>query len=160
MKTIHLTKGMVAVVDDADYGRISGFKWYAHRPSHKRGEKVVFHAARRAVGTRKMVFMHREILGASPGVQVDHRDGDGLNNQRHNLRLSTHSQNQRNRGANRNNKSGFKGVSWSQSNQHWQASITADKKQMHLGFFETAQAAHEAYCMACKKFHGEFGRTG
>lgn len=90
--------------------------------------------------------------------QIDHIDGNGLNNDVENLRAATHSQNGSNRGAQKNNTSGFKGVGWKKNAQKWYASIRFDGKQCHIGYFDTPDAAHEAYKAAAKKLHKEFAR--
>ena len=90
--------------------------------------------------------------------QIDHIDGNGLNNDIENLRAATNSQNGSNRGAQKNNTSGFKGVGWHKKAQKWQASITSDGKRRHLGLFDTPEAAHQAYTAAATKLHKEFAR--
>jgi hypothetical protein len=103
--------------------------------------------------------MHRQILGLTdPAVQADHVDLDGLNNRRYNLRPCSKAENMRNRGAQRNNKSGFKGVRWHTRDRRWVAKITVDGKQKHLGYFDTPDAAHAAYAAAAAEHHGEFAR--
>jgi hypothetical protein len=100
--------------------------------------------------------MHREILGASKGIEVDHRDRDTLNNRRHNLRLATHSQNQQNAYLQSNNTSGFKGVSFRPSNGKWRVRIGVAGKRMHLGSYGTREEAYAVYCDAAKRHHGDF----
>src|ERR1700685_3698786 len=99
MRMIPLTHGKVTVVDDADYDLLSAFPWRAVRIRN------TWYAETYVKGAR--AFMHRFLLCAGPGDQVDHRDGDGLHNWRQNLRLTTHTSNQRNRRHVRS-KSGFK----------------------------------------------------
>lgn len=103
--------------------------------------------------------MHREIMRAPKGTQVDHEDGDGLNNRRRNLRFSTFSQNNHNRGPYKRNTSGFKGVSWSSSKKRWEAHIQVAGKHLHLGRFRNKLDAAKAYEVAAKKYLGEFART-
>jgi hypothetical protein len=102
MVEIPLTRGLVARVDDADADAMRAWTWHAHLGGGHRGGAVArhFYAARRGrgLGRRKIVLMHRELLGALDGVAIDHCDGDGLNNQRANLRLATPSQNRMNSG--------------------------------------------------------------
>lgn len=98
MKEIRLTRGLVALVDDEDFERVNAFKWHAHY-SGRTGKKVY---AERTVyykgGGRDTIRMHRFILGLPPRgreLVVDHRDGDGLNNQKSNLETITQEENMR-----------------------------------------------------------------
>lgn len=108
-------------------------------------------------------WAHRVIwaihYGEWPEDQIDHVDNDGLNNRLSNLREATASENQRNQGARKTNKSGYKGVSWHSRDKAFHAQISVDGKQISLGLHATAEAAHAAYCEAAKKYHGEFART-
>ncbi len=101
--------------------------------------------------------MHRHLLNAPVGMQVDHIDGNGLHDWRANLRLATPAQNQQNRGMPANNISGFKGVRFYKEGV-WIASIGHNGKHSCLGRFPTAQEASAAYIEAAKRLHGEFAR--
>lgn len=158
MRTIALTRGYVATVDDADYERLAAHRWYAHP-----GSRAVY-AARRALdgGRSRVVFMHRMLLDVPAGFEVDHRDGDGLNNRRANLRLATRAQNNRNARLRRDNASGYKGVSYrpgQRGTRKWRARIKAHGRSQHLGWFATPEEAHAAYRVASAALHGEFGRV-
>ena len=153
-KEIKLTRGMVAVVDDDDYDWLSKWSWCAHKHKGK------YYAERgiRERGTcfQKTIRMNREILSAPDCFQVDHIDGDSLNNQKHNLRVCTDSQNKFNRGVSKRNKSGYKGVHWNAQRKKWCASIQENKNKFVLGFFEESVDAAKAYDEAAKKHHGRF----
>jgi hypothetical protein len=98
MKEIPLTQGYVALVDDEDYGRVSLYKWYAHKdPSSDPNRPLIYaqRSSRRPDGKRFTLLMHRFILGDS-GPDIDHWDRNGLNNQRGNLRACNQSQNNAN----------------------------------------------------------------
>jgi hypothetical protein len=102
-------------------------------------------------GKRKTVRLHRWIMDAPDGMEVDHRDAeDTLNNRRDNLRIVTRSENMQNRvGAQRNSKSGIRGVSWVEKSNKWRATIKLNGKFKHLGCFEDIVAA-EAVVIAAR----------
>ena len=109
-----------------------------------------------AFGKRKVIYMHRLIARTPDGLDTDHIDRSGLNNQRANLRHCTESQNQYNTSVPNNNTSGFKGVTWHRARQKWQAQIQANGEHIHLGLFKTAEAAAHAYDKAALRLHGNF----
>lgn len=154
--TIPLTQGLVAMVDDCDYAAVTKFKWHARWHEQTQG----FYAQRmtsRKLGKQRSIQMHREILDAPAGLQVDHINGDTLDNRRSNLRLATNAQNVMNSGVRADNHSGFKGVSRSRSG--WVARVTLSGKTTYLGWFKTPEEAHAAYSASAKVMHGEFART-
>ena len=160
-KTMQLSHGQVAIVDDADYEWLSQWKWRAWWCEDTRS----YYAIRRPrVGNNKraLVLMHRLILGLTKGdgKRVDHVHPEHtLDNQRSNLRIATPSQNQANRGKQCNNTSGFKGVHFFKRDGKWQAFISSKRKRYHLGYFDTPTAAYVAYCQAAERLHGEFRRV-
>ena len=110
-------------------------------------------------GKRGFEFFHRVIMDAPKGLDVDHRDGNGLDNRRSNLRLATDGQNARNVARRSDNTSGFKGVSLHKSTGRWAATIASGGPQRHLGLFDSREEAHAAYCEAALRLHGEFARV-
>lgn len=155
MKEIKLTKGQVALVDDADFVKLSKFKWHASK------NKYTFYATRNVpLGEKqRIIAMHRVIMNTPKGLVVDHIDGNGLNNQRNNLRVCTISQNNQNRTKKKlTTTSCFKGVSWSKTNKKWTAQIGHNGKQVYLGSFSKQELAYKAYIKACKKYHGQFAK--
>lgn len=156
MKTIPLTRGKIALVDDDLYGHLSRWKWCAVK-QHR-----VWYAIRAiTVAPRKRVFlgMHRIVMGASRSQRVDHRDGNGLNNQRENLRFADCSNNAANLRIIATNTSGFKGVSYSSANRKWEAQVKVHKRSVHLGRFEAIEDAARAYDLAAIEHFGEFALT-
>jgi len=91
--------------------------------------------------------------GKWPEQQVDHRDGDRLNNRICNLRLATNGENQQNVAIKKSNKSGFVGVVWFKPKQRWRAEIRANNRAYHLGYFDDPESAHAAYVQAKKRLH-------
>ena len=148
-KTIQLTQGKVAIVDNSDFEWLSAHKWH-----------YAYGYAVRAVGPRdRTQWMHREILGTPEGMFTDHINGDKLDNRRSNLRVCSSSENMCNRGAQSNSTSGIKGVSWDNRSTKWRASIQLNGRKKHVGYFDTMEEAIRAYDEAALKLHGEFART-
>ncbi len=154
MKEIPLTQGMVAQVDDTDYEWLSRWSWYAHKNGRN------FYAicnVKRAEGITSQ-YMHRLILNVPEGVETDHRDCNGLNNQRANLRLCTHQENLRNQKPGGRGFSPFKGVTWSKEAGKWQARIKVNNVARHLGFFKKDSEAAKAYNKVATELFGEFAK--
>src|SRR5216684_2114892 len=141
-REIILTQGKVTVVDSRDYGTLAQYNWYAHRATCGRWDVM------RNAGPGRKVYMHRQILGMddSDVRLVDHRNGDGLDNTRANLRFCTRQTNPMNRKINQNNSSGYKGVFWDKSSGNWRAKIQVSRRQINLGRFDKPEDAHAAYC--------------
>lgn len=151
MREIPLTQGRVAHVDDADYEQVACHKWFFCEVRKGTGKGY----AVRTVNDR-CVYMHRVVADAPRGMQVDHIDGDRLNNARANLRLATLRDNRRNNHGYANNKSGFKGVGWHTKAGKWVARITVNNKPKHLGLFVDRIDAARAYNAAALIHFGEF----
>jgi hypothetical protein len=155
---IPLTRGLVAIVDDED-AYLAEHEWYAI-PANK--QKTKFYAVRGewVDGKLKRFWLHREVLKASEGVEVDHEDNDGLNCRRSNLRLATHAQNQRNKVRLRNNRSGYKGVykRWDPRPSPWGAHIRVNGKLKKLGYHATPEEAARAYDRAARELFGSFAK--
>lgn len=151
MKTIPLTQGLFALVDDEDFEYLNQWKWYAARQWN------TYYAFRQdySSGKPKTIRMHREVMGEDPR-NIDHRDGDGLNNQKCNLRYCTHSQNHQNRKHHRNTSSIYKGVSLTYNK--WRAQIMNQGKVAYIGLFYTEEEAALAYDTKAKELFGEFAR--
>jgi len=152
---IPLHSGDWALIDIEDAPRVLQYSWNRLES----GQTMVYARARTHVGGRNCpkILMHRLIVGAKPDQDFDHRDGNGLNNRRCNLRPATVSQNLGNmRRVRSDNTSGFKGVTFSRQRNRWHARIQVDGKRMHLGFFSTKESAAKAYDEAAKRLFGEF----
>lgn len=153
---IPLTRGLEAIIDASDAHLVQHRNWYALRDGQT--DYAVSHAGR-FHGKKGLVRLHRVILDAPEDMWVDHEDNDGLNCRRSNIRLATPSQNARNRRRGTNNKSGFKGVSFFKDHQKWTACIRVDGRKKFLGYFPSAEEAHQAYCEAARIHYGEFARV-
>lgn len=152
MKKIPLTQSKYALVDDEDYVILSMMNWRAH--VNKWGN---WYAWTRV--DRKQISMHRFIINPPNNFLIDHKDGDGLNNTKINLRACTHGQNNTNTRLKRANTSGFKGVDWRRKDNLWRAAIRFNGTKIHLGQFSTKEEAAKKYDEAAIKYHGEFART-
>lgn len=106
----------------------------------------------------KTILMHRVINNTPDGLETDHVDGDGLNNQRSNLRDATVAQNRQNRRMRVDNISGAKGVFWSKKRKTWEARIQSNGKTTYLGCYYSVELAAKAYEKASADLHGSFGR--
>ena len=151
MKLIALTQGKFAKVDDEDFGVLSSCKWYLVTR-----ENNIFYAI-----NRSRVSMHRLILAATRNLQVDHINHDGLDNRRSNLRLCTHKENDRNRRLQRNNTSGFKGVSMVLKTGKWEAKVryrdeTGRVFNIVAGYFHDKRQAALAYNRKALEIFGKF----
>jgi hypothetical protein len=148
---IPLSKGKVAVIDAADAGLVVDSFWKLNEGRWKSD-----YAYRDTPNGMQM--LHSVILGLTDGTPVDHKDGDGLNNSRANLRLTTNSLNQANRGPNRNNTSGFKGVMWRKAEGIWVARIKVNGRLIDLGRYRDKVEAARAYDAAAIKHFGDHAR--
>lgn len=141
-------------IDDNDYELIKNFKWNILEvtPNNKYATTYI---------ERKLVLMHRLLMGFPKGKEIDHIDGNGLNNSRSNLRICSHKDNLRNRKINKNNKSGFKGVNYlaTKGKKKWRSYIYVNGKTINLGYYLTSQEAAEAYEKASKEYFGEYARS-
>jgi hypothetical protein len=157
VKTIELTQGQVALVDDEDYGRIARHSWHAVWIASSK----TFYAIRRerdARGKKVALYMHREVMRAAKGELVDHRDHNGIDNRRSNLRVCSHKNNIRNmrKIKDSSHTSLYKGVGWHAQRGKWRAYIVVDAKQRSLGLFADERRAAAAYNRAAREAFGEF----
>jgi hypothetical protein len=153
MKEIILNNGMKAKVDDSKFEELSKYNWLAIKASN--GPYYAVRSVKDG-GKWKMKRMHREAFGDCEGFLIDHKDMDTLNNQFDNLRKCNKAQNGRNRGKQRNNTSGYKGVFWNKNSKKWLAVIRVNRKVINLGSFECKIQAAKAYDRAALLHHGEF----
>ena len=137
-----------AIIDKNDLDKVKNLKWSLT------SFKYVINT------NNGSLYLHQLILGEKKWFIIDHINMDKLDNRKNNLRFCTVSQNGMNRDKDKNNTSGFKGVSWSKNDRKWRARINLKGKEIHLGNFDDKKEAARVYNEAAKKYHGEFARIG
>lgn len=148
MKLVGLTQYKYAIVDDEDYHRLIKRNW-----SYAGGYAVTKIRTEEGYTT---LAMHKMLMNPQKGFDVDHINHNKLDNRKCNLRICTRSQNKQNQAKQKNNKSGFKGVSWHNKLNKWQALIMVDRHLRHLGYFDEIEDAARAYNLAAKQYHGDY----
>lgn len=149
MRIIELSKGFTTRVSEAGYEKVKDHSWRSLRL----GRRV--YAVRGSAPD--LIFMHRVLIGAPKNLQVDHIDGDGLNNNESNLRLATQTQNAQGFCRKRANAtSRFRGVSWDAKKKKWRASIRGAGITRNLGRFNSEEVAAKAYDKFARIVFGEF----
>jgi hypothetical protein len=156
MKLIPLTNGMFAKVDDGDFDLVSRFKWRAAKAAPVNAPYYAVTTVRKS-GKRTTLRMHRLIMG-EPNAQFDHADGDGLNNQRANLRPCDRFQNGQNRKIQQHS-SPFKGVTWYGPSQKYVVKINIRGRQKFLGYFSDPLDGALVYDATAIEHFGPFART-
>jgi hypothetical protein len=148
---IKLTMGKHTEVDEADYGWLKAYTWCVVKTADKTPK---WYAKAWIPEKKKMAYMHRMIMGDTE-LKVDHKNGDGLDNRRENLRYVNnyqHAQNSRRKLG----KSGVLGVYWNRYTNRWRAEIRCNGKKWRIGWFKTLEEAREAREKAMKELHGEY----
>ena len=162
MRQIELNRGWFALVDDEDYEYLSQWKWKCeeHNKDNIHNQYARRHSKRRKGGGYiGGVLMHRLILGIenNPKLFVDHKNRNGLDNRKENLRIATKSQNSKNRRSAMNSSSQYLGVYWAKDRRKWRVEIKAESgERIRGGQYETEKDAAMAYDVLAKIYHGEF----
>lgn len=152
MREVPLSRGLVAIVDDEDFDRVTRLRWYA-TPVQQRERRFYAITSVASDGRSRTIYMHRLILNAGAKQIVDHANNDGLDNRRANIRIGTRSLNNANaRWA--VGKSGFRGVY--QKSSRWSVQIWRDGQRHTIGSFADKEDAARAYDAAALAFFGDF----
>jgi len=144
------------LVNENDWSNIKQHKWYL-LPTPTKGK---YYAATKIKIQEKIttITMHRLIMNTPKNKVTDHINGNTLDNRKENLRICTSAENQYNRGPQKNNTSGYKGVSWNKQDKKWRAAVKHFGKQIYLGSYNNKEEAAKAYDAKIKELHGKFAR--
>lgn len=156
MEKIELTQGFFALVDEEDYEKLNKYKWHIRRCGNMIYAVTAIYI-KGGNGKKKTIQMHRMVMGDSEKV-VDHRNGNGMDNRKSNLRFCTQRQNQQNRYFKKGN-SKYKGVYWDKQLNKFRTRIRVDGKLIHLGCFTNEIEAAKKYDEAAHKHFGEYAKT-
>ena len=140
-------KGKYIFLDNEDFGKVNQYKWY-YESGYATNKSWL----------KPKIRIHQLILKSKNNKEIDHINGNGLDNRKCNLRLVSHKNNSINRKINKNNSSGFKGVSFKKDIHKWQSSIRVNYKIIYLGYFKTAKEGAIAYNQAALKYFGQYAR--
>lgn len=160
MKKITLSKGKYktfAIIDDEDFERVNLYSWSVDfsRSVHTAYAETNI---KKPNGKKTTLYLHRLILNPGPNLEVDHINGNGLDNRKENLRVATRNENARNLPKQKRNTSGFKGVDWHKPTQKWRAKLSHNSKTIHLGLFDNPRHAAICYDLWALFFYGEYAR--
>lgn len=154
MKRIPLSRGKFALVDDCDFDELSKHRWFFATAGYA-WRTLKISECPHSYG--KLLYMHRSILNAQKGQEVDHINGDKLDNRRDNIRIASSRQNKLNKPKPRHNTSGVRGVNWNKGRRRWVARISVAVGQSKtIGYFRDKAAACAARSAAETKHYGEF----
>ena len=152
MRTISVS-GHSVMIDDQDYLHVNQFTWHITKRKHT---YYVFRYVKISTSKYTILLLHRDLMGCTKGdgKLIDHKDRNGLNCQRSNLRFCTRSQNRANSVSSGGSK--FKGVSWKKSKGLWRTALQFNGKHIHVGYFDNEIDAAKAYNAEAVKYHKEF----
>lgn len=158
MKELLLTNSRdVALLDDEDYERLRLYPWRKQTNANGKVYVVRTRSRKEAPGSH-LVKLHREIVSAPAGCDVDHVDNNGLNNQSANLRVCTRSENLRNTRKRDNSSAKFKGIYWHKRARKWVAQIKPPTGHIYLGSFADDVEAAKAYDAKARELFGAFAK--
>lgn len=148
LSLVEMTTGECHLIDTAQEYLVSEYSWY----QNEKGYAATWNEG-------NVLLIHRLITGALPDTVVDHKNHKAWDSRQANLRVCSHAENMRNRSLNKNNTSGFKGVSWYKRRSRWVAHVAVNNKKKTVGYFHTTIEAARAYDRAALELHGAFACT-
>lgn len=152
MKLIELSKGKYAKVDDCDFDALNKFNWSLMGHGYASRVEIVN-------GKRHNIHMHRVIMGTPEGMDTDHINMDRIDNQRHNLRICTRSENIMNQPKYKKGNSIFRGVHFNKKSGKWVATAHKQRKVFNLGYFKTPEEAARVYNKKVLELYGSFSKV-
>lgn len=147
------TPSLWAIIDVEDLKKVRSHQW---NPLVRKRATYAYAKVAAPDGRRVTLYLHRFLMEAGPGTEIDHVDHDGLNNRRSNLRFATRGGNLGNTRKLRGGTSQYKGVCWVISRRRWKAAIQVNGRTIHLGRYATELEAALAYDAAALAAWGEF----
>lgn len=154
MKTIQLTKGARAIVDNEDYDYLSQFHWHLHNQGYATRSHVYYRDGKKV---NSKIYMHRDITTVQQGYDIDHVNHNKLDNRRCNLRICTRSQNMLNSKKHKDAMSSkFKGIYYEKRRKHFVVRIRLNGRTEYIGSFQSETVAALAYNQAVQTYHQEF----
>lgn len=154
--SIPLTQGKFAFIDASDYELVSRYKWSLKLGYNGHKNYYAMTASSKRTTHR---LMHRLIMDAPKNLQVDHINGNGLDNRRCNLRICTHSENLYNQKLRYDNQSGYKGVCWHKRANKWRVQIRYNKEKLYFGVYTNPLDAALVYDAKAIKLFGKYAKT-
>jgi hypothetical protein len=149
---VSLTQGRIAIIDDEDWDLIKDYKWFAFKMCNTYYAVTNYYKEDRS---RKLLLMHRLILDAQPGQRIDHKNRNGCDNRKENLRFASVAENAMNKESHTGT-SIYKGVCWDRGK--WKSSIATGRKSFHLGRFVSEKEAAKAYDKKAIELFGDFAK--
>lgn len=160
MKKIIVSRkhNIYALIDSADFKKVNKYNWYVFSTGKASKKQYVY----TTINNKEWLYLHRYIMDAEKGKEVDHKNGNTLDNRKSNLRICNRKQQARNTSVRKNSEIAYKGVSLSKDkkrNKKYRARIRINDKNIMLGRYLTAKEAAIMYDRAALKYYGEFART-
>ena len=152
MKKIKLTQGKFALVDDEDFEKFNKIKWFCN------GMGYACRSLHPNTSSCKSIYLHKEIMNNPLNMEVDHINGNPLDNRKINLRKCSHQENGRNLKISKRNTIGYKGLYFYRKIKRWQVYITCNYKHIYVGIFKSKKDAALAYNQKARELFGEFAR--
>lgn len=159
MIEIPLTKGKFAIIDKDDLELVMRYRWYYYKPRRGHNEYAIARDYTNGRPSGNMILLHSLLVNQAKGLEIDHKNGNGLDNRRHNLRPCNHDQNSFNSTKRTfDTSSKYKGVSRVRKTDKWKAQLMKGGKHYYFGQFNTEREAADAYDVGAIEHFGEYAK--